>query len=322
MVLAIKIGKGAARVGMVDATGKLSSIFDVVIDKRSFWQNIYEAVVEKFEWIGLTIEDDIKKVSIVVSGFVDHENGVVKNSANMNWINYDIKAEGEALFKKPVVVINDANAMALSEFWIGEGKQYSNILFYYVGVGIGGALVLDGKLYTGRNGYAGEFGHGGTDWQDKYRCECGIPNCVEALSSKKGIIKIFNETILDNNSSVKKYFNGQISEISEIKKAYFDSNAPIEIYDLLSKALNPIARHMSTMIMALDPEVIIIGGPVAELGPIIIKILERTIAKHVLQNFTDSLKMVFSTIPADNVLIGAGLYALNLVDSSMGKIGK
>lgn len=318
MVLAIKIGKGAARVGMVDASGKLSSIFDVEIEKRAFWQNIYDAVTDKFEWMGLTVEDDIEKVSIVVSGFVDHERGIVKNSANMNWINYDIKSEGETIFKKPVVVINDANAMALSEFWIGEGKQYSNILFYYVGVGIGGALVLDGKLYTGKNGYAGEFGHGGTDWQDKYRCECGLPNCVEALSSKKGMIKLFNEAIECENSVIKKYFDGPISEISEIKKAYLDSSAPIEIYDLLSKTLNPIAKHMSTMVMALDPEVIIIGGPVAELGPIIIKILERTIAKHVLQNFTDSLKMVFSTIPSDNVLIGAGLYALNLVDVSMG----
>ncbi|QHX35913.1 glucokinase [Spiroplasma sp. TIUS-1] len=318
MVLAIKISNEKARIGMVDSSGKLSSIFEVKIEKRKFWQNIYDAVTDKFEWMGLTIEDDIQKVSIVVSGFVDHERGIVRNSANMNWINYDLKSEGEDLFKKPVVVINDANAMALSEFWIGEGKQYSNILFYYVGVGIGGALVLDGKLYAGKNGYAGEFGHGGTNWQDKYRCECGLPNCVEALSSKKGIIKLFNESMESENSVIKKYFEGPITEISEIKKAYFDSNAPIEIYDLLSKSLNAIARHMSTMIMALDPEVIIIGGPVAELGQIIIKILERTIAKHVLQNFTDSLKMVFSTIPADNVLIGAGLYALKLVDTSMG----
>ncbi|WP_338982832.1 ROK family protein [Spiroplasma endosymbiont of Othius punctulatus] len=315
MVLAIKIGRSVARVGMVDATGKLSSIFDVQIEKRNFWQFIYDSVSEKFEWMGLSIEDDVQKVSIVVSGFVDHDKGIIKNSANMNWINYDIRSEAEEIFKKPVMVINDANAMALSEFWIGEGKQYTNILFYYVGVGIGGSVVLDGKLYTGKNGYAGEFGHGGTDWQDKYRCECGIPNCVEALSSKKGIIQLFNETIEAEDSTIKKYFDGPIKELDEIKKKYFEENAPIEIYDLLSKALSPIARHMSTMIMALDPEVIIIGGPVAELGPIIIKILERIIAKHVLQNFTDSLKIIFSTIPTDNILIGAGLYALNLVDA-------
>ncbi|AHB36413.1 ROK family protein [Spiroplasma apis] len=313
LILSIELGVNASKVGLVNQYGDIQAKFYVEHDNSRLLENLYEKIVQGIETVGINYQDDIDKVGIAAIGFVDHMLGIVRYSANLEWSNFYLKDKAEELFKKPIFVLNDANAAALGEFWTGAAKQHDSIIFYTIGSGIGGAVVLDGKLISGARGFAGEFGHGGGVYQDKYICKCGLTGCIEPVSSGPGIAKFFEDTFREEpNHPAAIYFKEIESfQTKDIVSTYEENNEPVAILELLERALNPLIMHMATMVNALDPEAIIISGGLGNMGDLLVNIIYKNIKKYIIKNFADEIIVEIGQLGNDAAVIGTAYYALN-----------
>ncbi|KAF5273348.1 hypothetical protein FQR65_LT17180 [Abscondita terminalis] len=246
-----------ATVGLVNQYGDIQAKFQVENSNENIIQNLHKKIIEGLDEVGINFEEQVEKIGFACVGFVDHMTGIVNYSANLKFENFNLKKVVTDLFKKPVFVLNDANAAA-----------------------------LDGKLIPGVNGHAGEFGHGGF-FQDNVKCSCGLIGCIEATSSINGIENFFNDKVKnDKQHFANKIFDGiEIISFKNINDALMKN--PKEIKGLIYECLEPIAKHMATMVMAIDPEAIIISGEVTSLGEVMVEILveeEKNMKKRLLGN--------------------------------------
>jgi len=292
-ILAIDLGGTTAKVGLINSRDKKASKHLVIETKK-------EDVI-KHLWEGLRQidESEYDAIGFAVPGMVDEKNGVVIVSGNLNWRDFHVTKEMKKYTNKPVYLLNDANAVALGEVWIGSGSKFSDVLFYTIGTGIGGAIICNNKLITGYRGTAGEFGHGGV-FQNTIDCNCGLLRCLEPIASATGLIKGLLE--LKNPRRLQDLTNESLINDLEVRKVF------IKHWDIL-------ANHMSTLIYALNPEAIVIGGGVSNIGYEISKILYALVKDKVAPNILHDLKIVNASLGNKAGIYGAAKYCLDQLDN-------
>lgn len=312
-VLGIDLGDKSAKMGVINQFGEIEKQVIIPNDKEQILANLAKKTISQLENWGYDFNIDIERIGFATKGFLDHVNGIVKVASNLGWREYDVKTELKELFhNKPVSVLNNANAEALGEFWTGSASTYNSEIYYTFDTGIGGAIVIDGKLISGENGFAGEFGHGGY-MQSKKSCNCGLRYCLEPTSSAIELINILHEHVKENpRSQIAKYFvNIKEWNFKNISDIYLKNNRPKEIKDFLLQILKPLFSHMSIMISALDPKAIIVGGLANVMSDALIEIIETGISPLILNVYKQRLRIDLAKLGSDAGIIGAAYYAIN-----------
>jgi len=315
-ILGIDLGGTSAKVGIVNQFGELEAKTEFKNDTK----NLLPALVTKtLDWVkksGYDFHTDIERIGFDAPGFIDHEHGIVHISGNLNWQNFPLREELSKLFEnKPVSVLNDANAAALGEYWTGAASKYNSEIFYTLGTGVGGAIVLDGRLVSGEHGFAGEFGHGG-HMQQITPCTCGLKECLEPVSSALGLAKQVQHFIERNpESEVAKYFkNAGVAtaklEMKDIAEVYAANNKPLAIKELLIQIYRPLLTHMAIMTNAIDPKAIIIGGGGSKMGENLTEILKEGLDPILLDIFKKDVVIETAQLGNDAGIIGAAYYAI------------
>ena len=139
-------------------------------------------------------------VGIGVPGIIDMDTGMLRESPNLpGWSEFPVHAEIERRLGIPVMLENDANAAALGEKWLGAAKDYGSMCMLTLGTGVGGGIVLDGKIWHGMNGMAGELGHINVE-PDGHPCNCGSRGCVEQYASATAVVRMAREAVAKNLS--------------------------------------------------------------------------------------------------------------------------
>ena len=140
-------------------------------------------------------------IGVGVPGIIDMQTGLVRESPNLpDWVDYPARAAIEQRLKTIVILENDANVAALGEKWLGAAKDYSDVAILTLGTGVGGGLVLGGKIWRGANGMAGEFGHTTVE-PDGHPCGCGNRGCLEQYASATAVVRMAREAIASNGES-------------------------------------------------------------------------------------------------------------------------
>ncbi len=140
-------------------------------------------------------------IGIGVPGIIDMQTGLVRKSPNLpDWIDYPAGATIERRLKTVVILENDANVAALGEKWLGAAKDFDDMAMLTLGTGVGGGLVLGGKIWYGANGMAGEFGHATVE-PDGQLCGCGNRGCLEACASATAVVRMAREAIAKNGAT-------------------------------------------------------------------------------------------------------------------------
>ena len=289
MILGIDIGGTTTKIGIVK-NDKIINKF--IIDTHP--KTIIDDIIKKLKNKNIDI-DDLHAIGAAMPGFIDHKKGIVTLSGNLGYKDYEFKKEFEIKINRPVYVVNDANAAALGEYWVGAGKDYNSTILYTLGTGVGGGVVLKNELVFGSHGYAGELGHGGF-FQDKRKCNCGLDNCIEPMSSAVGITKSLKEEFGDDRSLID-------AEKDFIKKETRTIKA-------FTEALTPLAQHIAVMETAFNPEAIIIGGGPSNYGQSLADFIQGLVSKYQLNFITDSTPIVIATTKNDAGILGAAYWAL------------
>jgi len=196
-------------------------------------------------------------IGIGIPGIISKQTNLVKNANTTVLIGKSFDKDLELILGRPVRLANDANCLALSEYIDGSGEQYNSLFGVILGTGVGGGLVIDGKIFPGANLISGEWGHNPLPWPDLNElpgpeCYCGLSGCIETFLSGPGLentfYKITGETVSANIISEKIQNNDQ------------DAIKAIELYE------NRLARGLAIVVNILDPEIIVLAGGVSNIS--------------------------------------------------------
>jgi len=230
---------------------------------------------------------------------VDDTIGVVigTNGKIPNYEGAHIKDELEAAFQVPAHVLNDANAAALGEAFAGAAKGMENALMLTLGTGVGGGIILGGKIFGGTRGIAGELGHF-TLYQNGVPCSCGKKGCFESYASTTALIsrakKETGETDLDGKIIFERAASGD----------------PIML-QLLDRWTDDIAAGITGLVHIFNPQIVLIGGGVSVQEALLIAPLRRKVLSGVMPRFAEGLRVERAILSNDAGIIGAAKFAMD-----------
>ena len=274
----VDVGGTTVKIGCFDKEGHLISKWEIPTRKESqgkyILPDVAESLKERMEMDGIELEN-VQGIGIGVPGPV-LANGTVERCVNLGWGHTDMKGILRQYF--PGVDIeagNDANVAALGEVWRGAGRGKKNAVMVTLGTGVGGGVVIDGKIVSGVHGMGGEIGHIHIRDEDQDTCNCGGHGCLEQTASATGLVreaKRLLQAAPENTSSMLEY--GEKLEAKDIVAcAVQGDELALKAIDTMSFYLG---RALASIAMVVDPEVFIIGGGVSRAG----KFLNDKIEKY------------------------------------------
>lgn len=270
----VDLGGTTVKMGLFTVEGSLLEDWEIPTRKEEkgayVLDDIAESINKKIEENALN-RDDIVGVGIGVPGPVT-PTGIVKGCVNIGW--GDVPVE-ESLMDKtgfPVKAGNDANVAALGELWQGGGKGNNSLIMVTLGTGVGGGIVIDGKIITGTHGAAGEIGHMSVVYDETDTCNCGKKGCLEQVASATGIVKEAKRflSVCDTPSTLRDITEFSAKDVfDEAKKG---DEIAVKTVERLGEYLGIALGHLACV---ADPDVFIIGGGVSKAGDFLIDTITK-----------------------------------------------
>lgn len=271
-------------------------------------ENIKTAVEMLLKNAEVSIEDIIT-IGIGAPGPLDAEKGIILEPANLPFDNFDIITPLKNHFDKPIYLENDANVAALGEWMFGSGINSKHMIYITVSTGIGGGAILNGKLYHGRTSNALEIGHTTVDPFGMVRCGCGNTGCLEAHASGTAIAKKAKAAAKSNAAtSLKKHSIITAAEVFEEAEA--GDRIAKEIRD---EAFNYLGIGVSNIINTFDPEIVVIGGGVAQVGEVLFKAVKKVVDNRGLKTMTQGCSIVPAKLGTEAGVAGAVALAITYI---------
>jgi glucokinase len=272
---------------------------------RASAQDGLSAVLSAIAQVLVLRKAEISGIGICSPGPLDPTTGVVLNPPNLPcWRDFPLAESIRKTHHVPVKVDNDANAAALAEARWGAGRGYKNVFYATIGTGIGTGIVLDGEIYHGRTGAAGEGGHVSVDYRGPI-CACGKPGCIEVLASGPAIARRAREKVAaGRNSSMLDLAGGKLTAISgEIVGQASAAGDPLA-KEVLIETADILALWLGNIIDLLDPEVIVIGGGAAALLSPFFDHLRERVPRLAVNPRASEVPIVHARYGADSGIAG------------------
>lgn len=302
--IGIDLGGTYIKAGLVDESGKIlkKQQFPTLAEK-----NDKEIVISQIEKsIEFAYENDIEGIGIGTPGVVDDQ-GIVYEAPNLpEWDNINLKKIFEEKFRKPVIVENDVNTIAWGEYLFGAGRGSKTMICITLGTGLGGGIVKDGKLLRGGKYSAIEIGHITIDYKGP-KCKCGNIGCIERFVGRDYIVE----------RAIKGIKEGKKTKIYELVNGNLDDITPktiSEAYNLGDKFAESIwidvgvclGAMFTSLVNLLNPDIIVIGGGISQVGKILFETVEKTIKERAMKILSKNLKVVPAGLGVDAGIVAAG----------------
>ena len=252
-----------------------------------------------FEMVGETIvqagleQNAISAIGVSCGGPLDTKTGVVYSPPNLpGWDAFPLKARLESEFQIPAVIENDANASALAEYRFGGGKGHDAVLYMTMSTGIGGGIVIDGKIYHGANDSAGEVGHQ-ILLPDGPLCGCGKRGCLEALCSGPAIARRAKEAIhKESNTAILTLADGCIDAV----KSEHVLAAACQGDALALKLVDETAYYMgwgiANLVNILNPDIVLLGTIAIAAGDLLLEPIRKTVSDFAMTRPAEAVKIM------------------------------
>jgi len=305
LVFAADLGGTHLRGALVDQQGKIHVQLKQETPQGGPPEQVVNALVEASSECERQLGIRVSASSILVPGTLDGKNEIVVQAPNLQSLDhFALKSALESKFKRPVLLENDANAAAVGEMWLGAARGARNVICITLGTGVGGGIILDGKLWRGTDGSAGEIGHTTVDPFNGPQCKCGNRGCLEMYASATAMVRMTREALGEYPNST---LQGQAIDARKVYEAAKSGD------ELALKTLTTMGEYLgvglANLINLLGPEVIVIGGGVANGWDL----FERPMRDQIVQRTFPSLSRHVKIRPAecgDNAgLLGAAWLA-------------
>lgn len=310
LYVGVDLGGTTIKVGLVSSEGKLLQTYEgptevpkgpeTVIDNiEKYVRHIVEE--SPYSW------DQIVGVGAGLAGFTNVKEGIIILSANLGLKDVPIRSILEERLQKPIKIDNDANVAALGEVWSGAGKGYEHVVCYTLGTGVGGGIIVGGKIVQGFSGMAGELGHMSVIPDlEAIQCGCGKIGCLETVSSATGIIRMAKDAVDRGDRTSLVHIEHEITAKDVIDAAKAGDEVAIRI---VSRAAYYLGKSMAAVAVTLNPERFIIGGGVSKAGEFLFEQIRESFMKLAPEPVTRGVSIVAAELGNDAGMIGAaGLF--------------
>ncbi len=305
-VFGVDVGGTTVKLGLFDAQGNVLDKWEIPTrteDEGShILPDIADSIREKMKRID---KDSVLGVGVGAPGPIDSK-GVVHRAVNLGWGTFSIKDTLEDLLNVPVMAGNDANVAALGEMWMGGGQGCRDLIMVTLGTGVGGGIIIDGRILTGSGGAGGEIGHMHVEDEEEESCNCGNKGCLEQYSSATGITRLANRLLAASGRD--SVLRGR--EVSA--KSVFDAvkaKDPLAV-ETAEKFGKYLGDALASIACVVNPEAIVIGGGVSKAGEILIDYIRPHYEKNVFHGSRE-VKFSLATLGNDAGIYGAAKLLLD-----------
>lgn len=306
-VFGVDVGGTTVKLGFFDVNGNLLDKWEIPTrteeEGSHILPDIAESIQKKIEEKQIA-PGTVAGVGIGAPGPIDSE-GVVHKAVNLGWGTFSIKETLEGILHMPVMAGNDANVAALGEMWKGGGQGSNDLIVVTLGTGVGGGIIIGGKVLTGAIGAGGEIGHIHVEDGETEACGCGNRGCLEQYASATGITRLAKRKLAKSDK-------GSILRQGEVSaKTVFDAvkqkdALAMEVAEEFGKYLGD---GLSVIAGVVNPDTIVIGGGVSKAGEILIDYIKPHYEKNVFHPNRD-VKFALATLGNDAGIYGAAKLAL------------
>jgi len=303
--IGVDLGGTAIKVGICNEDGELIQTYegptgtengpDAILDNIcTYVRKIVEQ--SQYTW------EQVEGIGAGIAGFMDIPEGFVKFSPNLGFRNVPVKKILEEKLGKTVKIDNDANVAALGEAWAGAGKGVPNCVCYTLGTGVGGGIIIHGKIYQGFSGMAGELGHMSVVPDlEAIQCGCGRMGCLESVSSATGIIRMANDAVERGDRTT-------LSAVEKITaKDVFDAaKAGDEVAArIVARAAFYLGKSMAAIAVIVNPQRFIIGGGVSKAGEFLFEQIREVFKRYAPEVAQEGVEIVPAQLGNDAGVVGA-----------------
>lgn len=268
----VDIGGTATKLGAFSADGQLLDKWEIPTDISESGSHIMPNIAaEIIRYAGTT--ENVIAAGVGVPGPVRRD-GSVKRCVNLGWGGFNPARDLSAhLHGVPVFAGNDANMAAMGEYWQGGGQGSRNLVFITLGTGVGGGIVLDGRVVYGSTGLGGEIGHVVVNPDEPVPCNCGQYGCLDQTASATGVVRQAKRVLArraDESSSLRALDSLTARDVFDAAKAG-DALA----YEAVDTCMSYLGKSMAMLTNIIDPDMYIIGGGVSKAGAFLIDLVRR-----------------------------------------------
>lgn len=276
----VDIGGTTVKIGLFDKEGTVLDKWEIpTVTENSgaaILPDITESILAKMQEKGIE-KADVAGVGVGAPGAVDENGMMVGGAVNLGWSPFNLEKTFYDLLHLPVKAANDANAAAYGEMWKGGGVGCANLVAVTLGTGIGGGIIVNGKLLVGAVGGGGEIGHIHVEDHESESCNCGKKGCVEQYASATGIVRLAKRRLAkDEKPSVLR--QGEISAKTVFDAVKAGDELAIEVSEKFGEYLG---KMLAAVACVANPEVFVIGGGVSKAGDILISYVKPYFEKYV-----------------------------------------
>ncbi len=310
-VIGMDIGGTNLRGALVTPEGRILRQLKIASGAHDGIDAVVDNIAKLVDELG---EGGVTGVGIGIAGVIDSKSGVITQAPNIaNVTNYPIRDNLVSKLSSGVEVIveNDANCAALGEWWIGAGKDISSLVMITLGTGVGGGIILDGKLWSGADGMGGEVGHM-TVYPDGALCNCGNYGCLESYASATAVRRMVKEALASQD--VETVLRDTVPETDPddipeavMKAALEGDAASIDIWERFGVALG---IGMASLVNILNVEMIVLGGGVAKAWDMFIEPARAELKKRGLRAPAERVVIEKAKLNGDEGILGAAYLAL------------
>ncbi len=306
----IDLGGTFIKCGIVDENGR------ILINGKIPTEGSYETVAQSMGTLALRLAKEanvtLSGIGVGCPGTINGKTGVVLYSNNLHWNNVPLGKDIEKIADVPVVITNDANAAALGEWAFGAGKTYRDMVLITLGTGVGGGIVLDGKLFEGNKGAGAELGHTVIKMNGE-KCTCGRKGCLEAYASAGALVRQAQAYMQkDKDTLLWQLCDGDIEKMDG--KRFFDGVAAGDkgAQKVYNKYLEYLTCGLTNFANVFRPEVIVLGGGISAVGKVLTSPLQRRLARQIYGGQKCApVKIVKATLENDAGILGAAKLVMN-----------
>lgn len=303
----VDIGGTTVKLGLFSEAGAIVEKWEIVTrtenEGAAILPDVAEAINGKLEQHSIE-KEQVLGIGVGVPAPVTVD-GIVNGSANLGWKYKNAKKELEELTGLTAEFGNDANVAALGEMWKGGGVGYRNMIMVTLGTGVGGGIIINGKILTGENGAGGEIGHMCVNLEETDSCGCGGHGCLEQYASATGISRLARKKMEHETRAT------ILTKEDLSAKAVFDAvkEGDEVAIEVATEMGNYLGHAMADMAAVLDPAVFVIGGGVSKAGEVLLSFIEKPFMEKAF--FANkNVKFKLATLGNDAGICGAAKLVL------------
>ena len=305
----VDLGGTTVKIAYFDTTGQMLSKWEIPTNTANNGENILPDIAASIQsYISANNIDrsSLIGIGIGVPGPVSTR-GVVNKCINLGWGVFNIEVELSKLTNMPVQAGNDANVAALGESWLGGGQGCENVVMATLGTGVGGGIIIEGKMVAGVHGAGGEIGHMVLNRDETETCGCGKRGCVEQYCSATGVVRIAKQFLAGSDAP------SSLRSIEALTcKDIFDAGAAGDALalEILEQVYAYMGEFLANICNVVNPEVVVLGGGVSKAGQCLIDGTKRYFDKYVFHAAKD-VRFALAALGNDAGAYGAFKLLLN-----------